>query len=93
MEYNNKDTSENNEKQNKLPLTNMNITSIAKGTIQNVNNIVDDIIYMNVSPNIGFKGYLFEILDIMTKDDRLLYTGILLSFIALVIMILDYFNF
>lgn len=82
-----------NEKQNKLPLTRMNVTSIANGTIQNVNDIIDDIIYINVPPNIGFKGYLFEILDIFTKDDRLLYTGILFSFIALVIMILDYFNF
>lgn len=81
------------EKQNKFPLTRMNVTSIANGTIQNVNDIIDDIIYINVPPNIGFKGYLFEILDIFTKDDRLLYTGILFSFIALVIMILDYFNF
>lgn len=81
------------EQKNKEHVYNMNVITILQNTIQSLNNIIDDVIYMSLPADVGLKTYIMEILDIMTRDDRLLYTGIMFALIAIIIMILDYFNF
>lgn len=77
----------------KKKLYDMNVSSIFQNTTENMNNIIDDILYISLPEGTSYSGYLFELMDIFTKDERLLYTGILLSFFAIVIMIMDFFNF
>lgn len=61
-------------------------------TIATMNEIVDDVMYMNVSEETSFTAYLFEVIEIFVKDGRSLYTGIMFALVSIVIMILDYFE-
>lgn len=73
-----------------LPLKDESIANITVKTIETMNEIIDDIVYMTVPDDTTFMAYLFEVIDLFVKDGRSLYTGIVFALISIVIMVLDF---
>lgn len=76
--------------QRPLPLQEESLSNIALKTIETMNEIIDDIVYMNVPDDTTFMAYLFEVIDLFVKEGRSLYTGIVFAMISIVIMVLDF---
>lgn len=72
------------------PLKDESLLNISIKTIETMNDIIDDIMYMNVTDDTTFMAYLFEVIDAFVKDGRSLYTGVVFAMISIVIMILDF---
>lgn len=78
------------EKNNTKPIYEFTVNELYKNTLQTIIDIINDIIELVANrKNIGEKVFRKELLECFTKDNRKIYTGIILIFLAFILYFLD----
>jgi len=67
-----------------MSLLDLSVGKIYENTIQTIIDIINETVYIT-----GSKNYYYEIINIVNKDDRLFYIGIILIILSFVIYFID----